>query len=1035
MSRHVRVFAGLALFWCLVYATDPVAAQSGKKVLTFSDSDLWRTASSPVLSPDGVYVAYAVWPGEGDGESVVRQIATGKEFKFPRGGGVAAVAPKFTPDGKHVLLPLTPTKSELDKAKADKEKGDETAPSNLALVELPSGQITDRFPQSGPFFTGGEGAGFVVYRKPTRPEPTKDKEDEKTAPPAGPMGGKGGGGGKGKAQLGKGASGTNQAGGETYGTDLHIRDLASKNERVIPEVSQFSLSKDGQVLVYAVASRKEEANGICALNPRSGGSAVAIKLAPGKYASLTWDEKQTKLAFLYDASSVARTSIAPPPRLAGTTTTAAVPPTPIVPPQWHAFVWDRQAKPSSSALGNLPMPVFGGLGALLPVAIAAQSPKLAQADEVLGPNTPGQRAGWGLAGGTLSFSTDGTRLFVNTAPTRPPAPPASAPRPDDFQLDLWHWQDARLQPMQKLQAAADQAKTYSGVVHLNSKQFRQLSDDTMTVAPPPVESDWALGSDERKYAGATGYGLPLRDYAVVNVRTGEVKAILNGFGGYSHPAPSLAPTGKHLLAFDGKDWFTLSLPDGKKTNLTGQLKEKFFDEEDDHPGTPPPSGVPQWSVDGKYILVNDRYDLWKLAADGSTAENLTKIGRPQQIRFTLLRVPTEDEAEPVRGIDLTKPHLLGAENLQTRDTGFYRLEPGVATPKLLLMGSRRYGPPSRAKNADVYLLTVQTFYDFPDYFATSGDFHELKRVTDLNPKIRDYNWGKAELVHYRSADGKPLSGVLVKPENFDPTKKYPLVVYIYERVSYTLHQFRVPTVLRGQVINPTFYASNGYLVLMPDIAYKVGFPGQSALKCVLPAIQAVADKGFVDENGIGINGQSWGGYQIAYMVTQTDRFKAAVAGAPVSNMVSAYDGIRWGTGLTRQFQYEWTQSRIGATLWEAPMKFIENSPVFMADRVTTPLMMIANDQDDAVPWYQGVEYYLALRRLGKECYLLNYNGEPHNLVKKAAARDFAARMFQFFEHHLKGKPEPAWMAKGVPYLDRDKEKEELKKLYTPELKP
>jgi dipeptidyl aminopeptidase/acylaminoacyl peptidase len=218
---------------------------------------------------------------------------------------------------------------------------------------------------------------------------------------------------------------------------------------------------------------------------------------------------------------------------------------------------------------------------------------------------------------------------------------------------------------------------------------------------------------------------------------------------------------------------------------------------------------------------------------------------------------------------------------------------------------------------------------------------------------------------------------------------------------------------------------------MPDIAYKTGFPGPSALKCVLPAIQAVVDKGCVDENAIGINGQSWGGYQIAYMVTQTNRFKAAVAGAPVSNMVSAYGGIRWGSGLPRQFQYEKTQSRIGATPWEAPMRYIENSPIFMADRVQTPLLMIHNDQDDAVPWYQGIEYFLALRRLGKEAYLLNYNGEKHNLANRVAARDFAMRMFQFFEHHLKGKPAPQWMVKGVPYLDRDKEKEQWKKLYGP----
>jgi dipeptidyl aminopeptidase/acylaminoacyl peptidase len=347
---------------------------------------------------------------------------------------------------------------------------------------------------------------------------------------------------------------------------------------------------------------------------------------------------------------------------------------------------------------------------------------------------------------------------------------------------------------------------------------------------------------------------------------------------------------------------------------------------------------------------------------------------------------------------------------------------------------RRYGRPTKAKNADVYVLSVQTFSEHPDYFVADPDFHELRRIIDINPQVHDFNWGKAELVHFKNADGLPLSAVLVKPEDFDPSKKYPMVVYIYERLSNTLHNFRQPTVTRGQVINPTFYASNGYLVLMPDIAYKVGFPGQSAIKCVLPAIQAVVDRGYVDEKAIGINGQSWGGYQIAYIVTQTDRFRAAVAGAPVSNMTSAYGGIRWGSGLTRQFQYEWSQSRIGANLWEAPMRYLENSPVFMADRVKTPLLMIHNDQDDAVPWYQGIEYYLALRRLGKESYLLNYNGQPHNLSNRAAARDFSVRMFQFFEHHLKGKPAPNWMKAGVPYLDRDKDKEEIRQMYAPSKK-
>jgi dipeptidyl aminopeptidase/acylaminoacyl peptidase len=232
----------------------------------------------------------------------------------------------------------------------------------------------------------------------------------------------------------------------------------------------------------------------------------------------------------------------------------------------------------------------------------------------------------------------------------------------------------------------------------------------------------------------------------------------------------------------------------------------------------------------------------------------------------------------------------------------------------------------------------------------------------------------------------------------------------------------------GTSINVAFYVSNGYMVLTPDIVYTIGNPGQSALKCVLPAIQAVVDKGFVDENAIGIQGHSWGGYQIAYMVTQTNRFKAAEAGAPVGNMTSAYSGIRWGSGLPRQFQYEQSQSRIGKTLYDAPMKFMENSPIFHIQRVKTPLLILANDQDDAVPWYQGIELFLALRRNGKQAYLWSYNGEFHGLRRRPDQKDYTMRMQQFFDHFLKGAPAPEWMEKGVPYVDRDEEKERFRKV-------
>lgn len=1002
-----------ALLGLLLAAAGPVAAQpANKKVLTYADYDIWRSASGATLSPDGQYFAYLVGAEGADGEAVVRHVASGREHRFPRGTGtgVAALgtAPRFTPSGKEVLLPLAPTKAALDKAKADKLKTEEQPKAAVAIVDLASGKETDRIAGVGSFQVGGTGAGFMIYRKPTAPE--LPKGDSKQAAPPGKGKGKG-------AFPSPGASGP-AAATKTYGSDLFIRDLASGQTRTIVDVAEYSLSRDEQLLTYIVASRTEEKNGVYTLNPNFGTGGSPLKSGPGRYSNLTWDEKQTKLAFFYDDSQIPSPTLAPPPRPVGAPAGAPAPaPTPPA-PRYRAFVWDRRTKTESK-------PVAGGaIGRPGVLAAAASTDPPAAPSEVLGPDTPGLKKGWTLSGGPLSFSQDGTKLYVSAAPERPPQ--AAAPAgPDDVQLDIWHWKDANIQPMQKLRAGADRGRTFGAVVLLDTKQFRHLSNEDVSVQQPGT-GDWAVSADDRKYRHMTGYASPVpNDYALFNVRTGESKSLAVA----STSNFSLAPGGRHLLSFDGANWSTVSVPDGTRTNLTEKLGVKFSDEDHDTPSTAPPYGGVQWTGDGKFVLVSDRYDIWKLAADGSSAENLTQVGRTLGIRFTLLKPRSPDDRTPIeRTTDLSKPHLLGAENLATRDTGFYRLEPGSA-PKMLLMGARNYGVPTKARDADVYLLTVQTFSQYPDYYVTTPDFDELKRVTDINPAVRDYNWGRAELIKYTSTDGAPLRGILVKPENFDPTKKYPLVVYIYERLSENLHTFRAPNVQRGQVINPTFYASNGYLVLMPDIAYTIGQPGQSAIKCVLPAIQAVVDKGCVNERAIGINGQSWGGYQIAYMVTQTNRFKAAVAGAPVANMVSAYDGIRWGTGLPRQFQYEKTQSRIGAPLWDAPMKYIENSPVFMADRVRTPLLMIHNDQDDAVPWYQGIEYYLALRRLGREVYLLNYNGEPHNLAKKAAARDFAMRMFQFFEHHLKARPAPAWMENGVPFLDRETEKEQWKKVY------
>ena len=299
------------------------------------------------------------------------------------------------------------------------------------------------------------------------------------------------------------------------------------------------------------------------------------------------------------------------------------------------------------------------------------------------------------------------------------------------------------------------------------------------------------------------------------------------------------------------------------------------------------------------------------------------------------------------------------------------------------------------------------------------DFRNMEKISDANPQQAEYLWGSAEIVEWISNDRTPLQGILIKPEGFDPSKKYPMMVYFYERMSDGLHRYNTIRPGSSSVI-PSFYVSRGYVFFIPDIPYEIGHPGESAIDAVVPGVLKILDEGYVDPDRIGVQGHSWGGYQIAYMVTRTNLFAAAEAGAPVSNMTSAYGGIRWQTGMSRQFQYERTQSRIGGSLWEETLRYINNSPLFEADKVQTPVLMLHNDEDGAVPWYQGIEYYMALRRLQKPVWTLNYNGEAHGLRRRANQKDWMIRMQQFFDHYLLDAPAPVWMEKGVPAVEKGK---------------
>ncbi len=1003
VTFRIRQMAALLCLVALLSSFAHVNAQQAKRPITHNDYDSWRAIQAQQISRDGKFIAYAYMPQDGDGEVVVRNIASGKEWRAPRGHRPPApppddvpnlgeflanqsrlVRPVFTADSRFVVFTIEPNKEDVRKAKREKKKAEEMPKNAMGIMDVANGQVT-KIDRVKNFQVPEDGAGFIAYqlevktddkksevkKEETAKEPSTEspKAVEAPTPPVAersptpktqePS--------QSPTPSASPAAATSEKKGKEkkkeYGSDLVLRNTTTNQERTFSDVLEYSFSKDAKTLAYAVSSKKEENNGMYAFTPQTDNAARLLITGTGTYQKLTWDEEQTELAFISDHDDAAATQ-----------------------PKFKIYLWNRRDP---------------------------------QAQEIVSSSSPDFRKDFVVSEkAALNFSLDGSRLFLGSAPPPEPEKDADKEPLDDEKVlvDLWHWKDDFIQPIQKTRAEQDRNKSYRAVYHVKEKKFVQLADETMENVTPSNDGRYAIGFDDRAYRRLRDWDASYTDYYLVNTETGTRKPLSQK----QQSSLALSPKAKYGLYFDGHDWHSLSVPDGKDVNLTSKLGVNFWNEDTDTPSIPAPYGTAGWSKDDGYVLLYDRYDVWQVKPDGQGAKNLTDgVGRKTRTELRYVRLDPKE-----RFLDPAKPMLLHAENEDTYDTGFYRDRIDGGMPEKLLLASKAYSNPTKARDADVLMFTGSRTDEFPDVLISGLDFKDVRKVSNGDAQRALYNWATAELVHFKNVDGVPLKGKLIKPENFDPRKKYPMIVYIYERLSQSLHTFGNPG--PGTSINPTFYASNGYLVFMPDIIYTIGYPGQSALKCVLPAVQAVVDKGFVDENAIGIQGHSWGGYQIAYMVTQTNRFKAAAPGALVSNMTSAYSGIRWGTGLPRQFQYERTQSRIGGNLWEYPMRFLDNSPVFRADRVQTPLLMIHNDADDAVPWYQGIEYYLALRRLGKEAYLFSYNGEKHGLQKRQNQKDYTRRLQEFFDHFLKGAPAPEWMEKGIPFIQREKEKEKYR---------
>jgi hypothetical protein len=370
--------------------------------------------------------------------------------------------------------------------------------------------------------------------------------------------------------------------------------------------------------------------------------------------------------------------------------------------------------------------------------------------------------------------------------------------------------------------------------------------------------------------------------------------------------------GSKIVYYDEtlKSYFGHNSKTQKKTTLAKDIKFPLYDEDNDVPDDPNAYGIAKWLSDNESFILYDRYDLWLVDANGLKPSKLLTNGRASKTSFRFIE--TDDEHFT---IDVKDSLLIKGFSEIDKSESLAMLTMNDMQFKLLNKLPMHFTTIVKAKNAANIVVMQEDEKTSPNLFAYhySNEIQNPKPIAQINEQQKEYNWLSTELVTWKAYTGKKAEGIMYYPEDFDPKKKYPMIVYFYERNNQTLHNYLAPAPTASR-LNIPFFVSRGYLVFVPDIWYKIGYPGQGAYDYILSGTRAMVQRGFVDSTKIGLQGQSWGGYQIAYLITKTNLYAAAWAGAPVVDMISAYGGIRWGPGIVRQFQYEKTQSRLGASL-------------------------------------------------------------------------------------------------------------------------
>ncbi|MEN9987066.1 MAG: hypothetical protein RLZZ585_105 [Bacteroidota bacterium] len=615
---------------------------------------------------------------------------------------------------------------------------------------------------------------------------------------------------------------------------------------------------------------------------------------------------------------------------------------------------------------------------------------------------------------TPIFTQDNRFLFFGVADRVKPEAKDSLLESEKVRVDIWHYQDQELQAQQLVQLNQEKKRSDLYVFRFDNEKIIPLSNDTLSVRVSDQQiGDFLQATSNESYAIQQQWKSPgLEDVYRISLIDGSIEILIKGL---AYPG-ILSPKGRYFTYFNPakSQHILLDIPAKKLVYMNVFRNDITWNE--DINGQPMEAGPEGWigfDRSEDHVYFKSRFDLWDYQISSQNLKSLTnEWATKNKVRLDLVQW----ESDSIY-IDLNDCYAKSFE-LSSKKEGLHHFDASqVNGLRQIIQIPARISFIERSPNKNHYFFRWMTVSHYPELELWNDQYQPEGVLSVTNPQQANYNWATSEMVKWKTYDGQNLEGILYKPADYDATKKYPLILYYYELNSDNLHNYQGPRP-SASTINPTEYASAGYFVFIPDIRYEIGHPAKSAYNCIMSATDHLIKHFPIDSTRMGLQGQSWGGYQTAQLVTMTKRYAAAMAGAPVSNMISAYGGIRWGSGLNRQFQYESTQSRIGKTIWDAQALYIENSPMFHLPNVTTPLLIMANDRDGAVPWYQGLELYNGMRRLGKACWMLNYNDDDHNLTKLPYKMDLSIRMRQFFDHYLQGKPAPIWLKDGIPAIKK-----------------